>query len=147
MQLIQRDFDVTWDFRSIAWAATLRFNLIRAACAGLVLCGLMLAPMGANALAYPLLWPLLWAIVLLPMAWLIRLISRAFPAAALANVPIALMIAIGDPLVCFLKWIRPQWVEMENPPLFALQAAIVLFKPNDAMELVQTRSTVGRQQP
>ena len=76
-----------------------------------------------------------------------RLMNRDCFSSASARLTIALMIAIGDPLVCFLKWIRPQWVEMENPPLFALQAAIVLFKPNDALELVKTRSAVGRQQP
>ena len=147
MQLIQRDFDLSWDFRSVAWWATLRFNLLRAASAGVVIGALMAVPLGGKALLYPLAWPLIRLGMLLPMALLVRLFARAFPAIAGVNVALAMAVAVGDPLVCLLKWLRPGWVEMESPPVFALQVAIVLFKPADAFELIHTGPAVGRRQP
>ncbi len=70
--LIIRDFSFARDFRKIQWRATLWYNLLRASCAGLVI-GVLLFIFPQNGdsrfmgLGGPLLWPIVYLIVFLPM--------------------------------------------------------------------------------
>ncbi|HMO52365.1 MAG TPA: hypothetical protein PKA21_14695 [Kiritimatiellia bacterium] len=123
--IILRDFSFFRDFRQIQWGATLWYNLLRSACAGLVLGILMfIFPEAAgdrtSALTTPFIWPIAYVILFLPMGIIFSLL-RNLPFVGLIAAFFALIaVAIGDPIVCILHKIFPKIVPVESPPLFSL---------------------------
>ena len=123
--VILREFRFTRDFRQIQWKATIWYNLLRAACAGLVIGILMfIFPQSAGdrttALAAPFIWPIAYVIVFLPMGIIFSLL-RSIPFVGLIAAFFALVaVAIGDPIVCILHKIFPNIVPVASPPLFSL---------------------------
>lgn len=123
--MIVRDFQFTRDFRAINWRATLWYNLLRAAMAGVVLAGLQFvlptpAPASAlGALAIIPMMPAAYLVVILPMTMLVALLSRV-PFVGLIGAAMALTVALGDPLVSLLKRVWPAAVPVDQPTLFSL---------------------------
>lgn len=146
MQIITRDFELAWDFRSVACAATLVYNAQRAACSGLVwggTLGIVVVFLGdvQGAVAFlllPLLMPVYW-LLMLPVAYLARAMAKHFPAASTFNRFAGVLIAAGDPLLCLIKVAAPKLVPMERPPLFSAQMLILLLKPAEAAEWITSR--------
>lgn len=123
--IILRDFSFTRDFRQIQWGATIWYNLLRAACAGLVL-GIFLFffPQSPGdqmrALATPLIWPIGYLIMFLPMGIIFSLL-RNLPFVGIIALFFAIIaVSIGDPIVCILHKIFPKIVPVDSPPLFSL---------------------------
>ncbi len=155
MQIISRGFNMAWDFRSVAWKETIQFNLLRSACAGLVvgLIGMFILlnqpQTQSNALlafGYVIGLPLTLPIIL-PMCWLARKVAEWFPVttpiAGLFLLIYGAVYSLGDPILCAIKAAKPTWVPMDRPPLFAMQVAILLLKANETQEYVQS-SDSGR---
>lgn len=146
VQIITRDFNLAWDFRSVAWAATLLYNAQRAVCAGVVwgaALGLPLAFHGdarsaTAVLLLPVLMPIYW-LVMLPVAYLARSIANRVPAVVGLNLLAGVLIATGDPLLCLVKAFWPSLVPMEKPPLFSAHLVILLLKSTETTEWVTSR--------
>lgn len=123
--IILRDFRLTRDFREIQWGATIWYNLLRAACAGLVVGVLMFIfpqSMGdrTTALAIPFVWPIAYLIIFLP-AGIVFSLLQALPFIGLLAALFAFVaVGIGDPIASILHKLRPQIVPVESPPLFSL---------------------------
>lgn len=146
VQIITRDFNLAWDFRSVAWAATLLYNAQRAVCAGVVwgaALGLPLAFHGdARSATAGFCSPCScrstgWSCCL----WLIwRGRSRiVFQAVVGLNLLAGVLIATGDPLLCLVKAFWPSLVPMEKPPLFSAHLVILLLKSTETTEWVTSR--------
>lgn len=127
--LIIQDWNFSRDFRSIKYGATAGYNLLRAAGAGVVLGMLMLFfPAESRQSQFllpwwlaPLLWPIAYVVIFLPIGLILRLAARAIPIIAFPAVAISLCaVTLGDPLVCLLKAIVPRAVPADEPPLFSL---------------------------
>lgn len=159
--IIAREFSFSKDFRSIKWGPTLQYNLLRAACAGLVLGVLMflfphsqadrnIAPAG------PLIWMFGYLIFFLPFGLLLSLLSQFVPFIWLFSLFFALVtVTVGDPIVCFLKILVPKLVPVDAPPLFSTNMVIFVIAvpevtvinqlinvdPNKNLEVVSPSST------
>lgn len=125
--IILREFRFARDFREIQWGATIWYNLLRAACAGLVLALLMfLFPQSQGdriiALAAPLVWPIGYLIIFLPMGIIFSLLQGLqVPLVGLVAAVFAILaVGVGDPIVCILHRIRPGLVPVDSPPLFSV---------------------------
>jgi hypothetical protein len=135
--IILRDFRFTRDFRKIKWGATIWYNLLRAACAGLVLGILMfIFPQSADdrftAIAAPLLWPIAFLVMFLPMGVVFSVLRKLPFVGLLAAFFALLAVAIGDPIVCVLHKLFPKLVPIESPPIFSLN---LVFWVLDAPEI------------
>lgn len=126
------NFKLTRDFSKIDWKATLKLNLIRAACAGPVfgILALLIERSPKLFLLYTLLFPAMYVVVILPMAliayWLGAL---GVPFAGLFGMFLSLMVAVGDPFTAVLSRKRPDLVPVENFGFFNLNPIIfVLYK-------------------
>lgn len=134
--LIVRDFSFLRDFRHILWGPTLKYNLLRSACAGVVL-GLAMITFpqdGGRALGLvtPLMWPIGYLVFFLPFGIMLSLF-RALPFVGLFAAFLSLIaVAIGDPIVYVLKKNFPQIVPVDSPPLFSLN---LIFWVLDAPEV------------
>ncbi len=123
--VILREFRFSRDFRQIEWRYTLWYNLLRAACAGLVLAVLMLAfPQHpgdrAVALTAPFVWPIAYLCIFVPLGILLSLVQE-LPFVGLFSAFCALIsVAAGDPIVCLIHWIEPRAVPVQAPTLFSL---------------------------
>jgi hypothetical protein len=132
--LILRDFQITRDFRQIKWGATLWYNLLRSVSAGIII-GVFLAysekdPM--TGLTAPLIWPLLYLTVFLPLGIVLSFLGR-IPFVGLFAAFIALIaVSIGDPVVCILHKFFPKIVPVAAPPVFSF---FIIFWVLDAPEL------------
>ena len=128
--IIAREFSFSRDFRSVKWGATLWYNLLRAACTGLVLGVLMfLFPHSAGdrniALAGPVIWLFGYLIVFLPSGIIISFLSQFVPFLWLFSVFFAIItVAVGDPIVCAIKAFLPKLVPVDQPPLFSTKMVI-----------------------
>jgi hypothetical protein len=137
--LLFREFSLARDFRSIRWGATLAYNLERAAGAGLVWGALMYAiPQSAGdqrtALLLPVVLPLAYLLVIIPVSLILSVLSQAIAPVGLASLLLAVVtVTAGDPLVCLLKAIAPRAVPVAAPSLFS--ASLVIFVI-DADEIV-----------
>lgn len=122
---ILREFQFLKDFRSIDWRSTLWFNLLRATLAGLVIAAIALSLDGVsgNKLLQALLivpaMPMVYLILILPLSLLTSLLARV-PFIGLVSLMLAIMVALGDPLICLLKRIWPASVPIDSPALFSL---------------------------
>jgi len=123
--IILRDFKFTRDFRQIQWGPTLQYNLLRSACAGLVLGILMfIFPQSQGdrltALAAPFVWPFGYLFMFLPMGLVFSLL-RGVPFVGLLAAFFAIVaVSIGDPIVCILHKFVPKLVPVDSPPLFSV---------------------------
>jgi hypothetical protein len=144
--LIIRDFQFTRDFRQIKWLATIWYNLLRAASAGLVLGIFMFLYPHADdarttALAAPFVWPFAYLFVFLPMG-IVCAILKSFPIANQFSAFLAVLaVAIGDPLVCIIHKIQPRLVPVNAPPLFSLY---LIFWVLDAPEISIAPRSISR---
>ena len=123
--LIVREFQFARDFRKIQWGATLWYNLMRAACAGLVLGILMFFFPQSEAdrftgLAAPLFWPVAYLIMFLPMGVVFSVLRELPFVGLLAAFFFFFSVAVGDPLVCLIHKLAPKLVPVDAPPLFSL---------------------------
>lgn len=151
--VILSEFSFGRHFRFIQWGATGWYNLLRSACAGLVIGVVMLIIPTKDAdmpkavwLAAPLFWPVFYMMHLLPVL-MIGFIARAILAGSsdsssdLATVGNMMMlcfccsslflVSLGDPLVCLLNAIFPRAVPVESPPLFSLQPIIFVLDASE----------------
>ena len=135
--IILRDFSFTRDFRKINWGPTIWYNLLRAVCAGLILGILMfIFPQGTSdrftAIAAPLVWPIAYLIIFLPMG-IVFSILRSLPFVGLLAAFFSIVaVAIGDPIVCILHKLLPKLVPVESPPIFSFN---LIFWVLDAPEI------------
>lgn len=131
--MIMSEFSFSRDFDSIRWGPTLSYNLLRAACAGLVLGTLMfLFPLAEGdrmrALAYPFVWPLAYLMFLLPIGLLLSFLARTIPFTGLISLIIAILaVTVGDPIVRILKKFLPNLVAADSVPLFSTNLIIFLL--------------------
>lgn len=122
---IIRDFQFTRDFRSIEWRATLWYNLLRATAAGLVIAtAQMLLPSSKevsalSALAVIPMMPVAYLAFIVPLSLLVSLL-RSVPFVGLIGLLLAVMVAIGDPLVALLKRIGQPLCLWTTPRFSAL---------------------------
>lgn len=128
--IILRDFRFTRDFRQIQWGATIWYNLLRAACAGIVIGIIMFffpdvveAPNRYVAFAVPLVYPVAY-LIYMPFFIFISLFQGIPLIGGFIRLFVALaaliMVAIGDPIVCILHKISPKIVPVNSPPFFSL---------------------------
>jgi ABC-type transport system involved in multi-copper enzyme maturation permease subunit len=151
--VITRDFSITRDFKSIAWGATLWHNILRSACAGVVL-GLLVLITGANkgsenpaiVFAMPFVFPLLYILVYMPVGLICAFIARFFPPIALITFVIALFFVMaGDPLVWLISLIAPRVVPVAKPGFLNLALIMWVLKPEDAVEVTITNTSAAKQ--
>lgn len=135
--VILRDFSLTRDFRLVRWQDTLKYNLLRATCAGVVLGTLMfLFPqepgMRGAALLAPIAWPITYLFFLVPLGMALALF-RHVPFVGLFALFISLFaVAVGDPLVSILHRKYPSLVPVDSPPIFS---ATLIFWVLEAHEI------------
>lgn len=141
--IIAREFRMTRDFRSVAWKATLWYNLLRALGAGVVIGVLMIVTGQASfgeALAQALVHPILWLVFGLPIGYVAAKLAGTIPFIGWFAIFMSLIfVAIGDPLVALLHRFVPQAVPAEDPPLFQMNLITFLLKPESATEIAFTR--------
>ena len=135
---IIRDFKFTRDFRSIDWGATLKHCLLRAFCAGIVwsIVGLMGPGIRGHGgtmdisflLGLPLILPIVYLVFFLPLGLLAAKLSAAVPFVGWLAIISAVLIVVGDPLVCILSLFAPKLVPMHKPGLFMFVLIIWLLK-------------------
>lgn len=139
---VTRAFSLNRDFRTVLWPQTLRYNLLRAFCAGIVWAVLMLifpqpSSDRALALATPFVWPLLYLIFFLPFGLLLLALARAYPVCALFSHFISIIAtSIGDPVILALHAWKPAWVGVKDPPVSYFRLIVFLLKPGAATEIV-----------
>ena len=89
------------------------------------------------ALATPLIWPLMYLVVFLPLGLVALALARALPFIALFSKFLALFaVTIGDPFIVILHAIRPSLVPVPNPPIFFPRLIVFVLKPGRATEIV-----------
>ena len=131
---ITRRFQMSRDFRTVVWGATLQYNLLRSFCAGVVwsVAIVLLSGSLSNSiveLAVPVLWPIAYLTVFLPMGLLLVALSQFHPAFALCQVVLSsLAVAIGDPLVLLIERLRPYLVPVPNPPIIYLKLIVFILR-------------------
>lgn len=146
--VIIREFSISRDWKSIAWGATLWHNALRSACAGLVWCVLILALGGAKGpdsgtvLAMPIIFPIAYLIVYLPIGLVCAFLTRFIPFIGLITFIIALFFALpGDPIVWFLSLVAPRVVPMHKPGFLNFALIMWVLKAEDAVEVTITNTT------
>jgi len=72
------------------------------------------------ALAVPLVWPIFYLIVFLPIGIVFSLLQGLPYVGLFAAFLAVLAVGIGDPIVCLLYKLRPKIVPVDSPPLFSL---------------------------
>jgi hypothetical protein len=148
--LILRDFRLTRDFRSVDWNATIRYNLMRACAAGFVL-GPLIFWMSISsremtgghpawpALAFPLILPLMYLVIFLPFGLLFGALGSVIPFIGLFTIFVALLVAIGDPIICILYAVAPKFVPVQRPSFFSLKLIYYVLKPEESAQVVISR--------
>ena len=137
--LILRDFKLTRDFRSVNWGQTILYNLMRAMGAGVVWGIVMLCFVprihGEQpwvAFALPLVFPLGYFCIYLPLGLLLSVIGSIIPLVGLMSVFIALFfVTLGDPLICILYAIAPRIVPVQRPAFLSLALIYWVLKPEE----------------
>ncbi len=132
---IIRDFSFARDFRSIDWGATLKHSLLRAFCAGLVWAIVMMLTDGhiniGTVLMVPLIFPVFYMAILLPLGILAAKLSGVVPFVGWIAIIAAVLIVVGDPLVCILSLFAPKLVPMDKPGFFNFVIVIWLLKSEE----------------
>lgn len=117
-----KEFSFSRDRELILWKETFLYNGLRAAGAGIVLGTLMLltGEPAADALPAFFIWPIGYFIFLLPVGLVAAWLS-SIPFVGLFSAFIALLVAVGDPVVFALNKFRPEWVPVDRPSFFSLK--------------------------
>lgn len=139
--LVIRRFSALRDYRSVQWAETLRYNLLRSLCAGITLAVIFLfvrisspGP-GPNPLV-ALLMPVGYLLAYLPVGLLLQKLGGLVGVFYLAAVVMAILsVSLGDPLVFLLRRIVPGLVPVEDPPFISTSLVIYVLKPELADQL------------
>jgi len=153
MIVISREFSLAQDFRSVQWRRTLWYNLLRAAGAGVIWTVAMLFmsgfQSGVESLLYPVVLPVGYLLIGLPLALLLSGLSKILTPVAggvvsgLLALCIALLAAIwvaaGDPLVFLLSRFHPQAVPVERPSLWSTSFIVYVLDPRPVNERVLAR--------
>lgn len=141
--IIARDFNITRDFKSIDWGATLWFNLMRAAGGGIVfaILGLLMEEYRRNTgvgtiLAFPLIIPIGYLFFFLPMGMVCAFLAKFFPYVGILVFMLSLFVAAGDPLVWILSLVAPQAVPVAKPGFVNFALIMWVLKPEEAAEVV-----------
>lgn len=130
------DFSFSRDFQNVKWGATLRYNMLRALCAGLVFSAVGLlfftqGPKSKDTLSFLLIaWiiiPIGYPFFFLPLGLLLNFLGNLFAPFRLPAFGFSLMIAIGDPLVFFLHKAYRNLVPVRTPGFFNLQMVIFVL--------------------
>lgn len=147
--IIARDFSFSRDFRSVDWGATLKHSLLRACCAGLVWATVGLIA-GANQpqvpgghaafdtaflLALPLLFPIIYIVFLLPLGIVCGKLSGIIPFIGWVTIIFAVLIVVGDPLVCIISMFAPRIIPMHKPGFFMFVLIIWLLKVDEGVDI------------
>jgi hypothetical protein len=146
MNVILRDFSFARDFRSVAWFPTLQYNMLRSAAAGVVWAVIIFIDSARHghcnwaALSFPLLLPLGYLIVCLPLGLALLKLGAVFPIFGLVGILFAIeCVSVGDPLVCILYAIAPKFVPVERPSFFSLAIIMFVLKREEAEQVVLAR--------
>ena len=133
--VITNEFSFSKDFRSVRWRATLAYNLLRATCSGVVIGVFMLLlplmlPVSTSVnwlyLAYPIMWPMGYALLWAPLGLAIMFVAKIIPIVGLLNLVLSIAtVTPGDWLVCIIKEFAPNAVPVETPSIFSL--SIIIF--------------------
>ena len=146
-QLILRDFKLTRDFRSVNWGQTILYNLMRAMGAGVVWGIVMLCFVPRThgeqpwvAFALPLVFPLGYFCIYLPLGLLAAAVSGVIPFAGLFSILIALgFVTPGDPLICILYAIAPRFVPVQRPAFLSLALIYWVLKAEETAQVSLSR--------
>jgi hypothetical protein len=131
-----KDFSFSRDFRNIRWGATLRYNMLRALCAGLVFTAIGLIfynqiPNNKDNLSFILAaWiviPIGYPFFYLPLGIALRFLGNFFSPFRFVAFCFASMIAIGDPLVFLLHKIVRNLVPVRKPAFLSFQMLIFVL--------------------
>jgi hypothetical protein len=129
-------FSAKEDWKFIDWRATLLTNLYRAVSAGVVwlLLGLIFGMLRENptiTLTMPILFPLVYFCVLLPLGLFATLLSRVgIPFAGLFSLVAGFTIVVGDPLLwIFDRLTKKSIVPVKDLPF--LNLALIYFVVNE----------------
>ena len=132
-----RDFKFSRDYKLIHWGGTIQYNLLRAACAGLIF-GLILGFSEGK-------WDNMLLVIGCPVIWLIflpigliaaKLSEKGVPWVGLLTWPPALMVLPGDPLVWIISMFAPRVVGMEKPPFMNFNLMSWVLKNDENEEIV-----------
>jgi hypothetical protein len=146
--VIARDFSILRDFRSIDWGATIKHNLLRAFCAGIVWAVVGFIAGGNQPkipgrpaefdtgflLGMPLLFPVMYLIILLPMGVICGKLASVIPFVGWITFLFAILIVVGDPLVCIFSLFAPGLVPMHKPGFLMFTLIVYLIKADDDVE-------------
>lgn len=123
------DFSFSENISDVLWKETLWHNALRAVAAGVVWGLVMLfAGTEGNPVAMAAGMPLMYFVVLLPVGLLASLLS-SIPFVGLFVAFIALLVAVGDPLVYVLSKFKPEWVPIDRPDIFSLRIIVFVLSP------------------
>lgn len=124
-----KEFSFSDDIRHVLWKETLWHNALRAVGAGIVW-GLLMAltDSDGNALGMIAAMPVMYFVILLPVGLIASWLS-SLPFVGLFAAFIALLVAVGDPLVYMLSWFQPRWVPVDRPDIFSLQIIVFVMSP------------------
>ncbi|MBT6225299.1 MAG: tetratricopeptide repeat protein [Candidatus Scalindua sp.] len=127
------DFSFRRDFKSIQWKETLQLNLIRSAFAGPVwiIIGIALGAPISDVMVM-LLFPIVYFTFMMPLGLLGSFLSNiGIPFAGLATAFAAIFVAVGDPLVFFLKQYKPEFIPVEEYQFFNFRMIMFVLEPFD----------------
>ncbi len=121
------------DWRLVYWKETLWYNGLRCAVAGIAWSVISAIMNPANYMAMGLtgmiFTPIFLGVISIPLVLLCRVLAY-IPLAGLIFGFLALIWFLpSDPFVYLLHKVKPEWVPVENPPLFSLNAWIFVMSP------------------
>ena len=124
-----KEFSFSDDIRHVLWKETLWHNALRAVGAGIVWAILTaITGIESNPAAPLFAIPVTYFFFLLPAGLLASRLSF-IPFAGLIAGFIALLVAVGDPLVYMLSWFQPRWVPVDRPDIFSLRIIVFVMSP------------------
>lgn len=123
------DFSFSRDFRKIRWGATLRYNMLRALCAAVVitLVAFSLDKRGSFPIGIAIAVPIGYPFVFLPLGIALNFLGRFFWPFSLVAMSLSLIIAAGDPLVFLLHKILRNLVPVRNPAFVSFKMLIYVL--------------------
>ena len=123
-----KEFSFSDDIRHVLWKETLWHNALRAVGAGIVWAILTgITGIESNP-AVPLFAIPVTYFFLLPAGLLASWLS-SIPFVGLIAGFVALLVAVGDPLVYVLSQFQPRWVPVGRPDIFSLRIIVFVMSP------------------
>ena len=132
-----RNFNPFQNLDRILWKETLQVNFLRTVCVlpvltiALIASGVEITAILGIIIFYPILYLILGVPLLLFMKELILAIGGPFGGilVLLLIIPVTIMyISGGDPIMFFLKKIKPELIPLEKYPFISFQLAIFVLK-------------------